>query len=89
MSDSRELVSDLISKLKQQRDELSLKIHLGKKDAQDEWEKMREKLDQLSDEYEPVKDAATESASKVFDSMKDVAIEIKDGFDRIWNSLST
>lgn len=89
MNESRELVSDLITKLKQQRDELALKIHLGKKDAQDEWEKMREKLDQLTDEYEPVKDAATESAGKVFDSMKDVAGEIKQGFDRIWDSLSS
>ena len=64
MSDSRQLVSDLILKLKQQRDELALKIHLGKRDAKDEWEEMRSKLDQLADDYEPVKEAATESASK-------------------------
>ena len=56
---------------------------------QDEWEKLRDKLDKLSDDYEPVKDAASESAAKVFDSMKDVAVEIKDGFDRIWKSLSS
>ena len=88
MSDSRELVSDLIVKLKQQRDELALKIHLGKQDAKDEWDKVRVKLDKLSDDYEPVKDAMEESASKVFDSMKHVASEIKASFDRIRESLS-
>ena len=89
MSESRELLSDVIVKLKQQRDELALKIHLGKQDAKDEWEKVRIKLDKLADDYEPVKDAASESASKVFDSMKDVASEIKAGFDRIRESLSS
>ena len=59
MSESRELLSDVIVKLKQQRDELALKIHLGKQDAKDEWEKVRAKLDQLTDDYEPVKDAAS------------------------------
>ena len=89
MSESRELLSDVIVKLKQQRDELALKIHLGKQDAKDEWEKVRAKLDRLTDDYEPVKDAASESAAKVFDSMKDVAAEIKSSFDRIRDSLSS
>lgn len=88
MSESRELISDMIVKLKQQRDELALKIHLGKQDAKDEWEKVRDKLDKLTEDYEPLKNAASESASKVFDSMKDVAAEIKAGFDRIRDSLS-
>ena len=89
MSESQELLSDMIVKLKQQRDELALKIHLGKQDAKDEWERVRAKLDQLADDYEPVTDAARESASKVFDSMKDVASEIKASFDRIRESLKS
>ena len=88
MSNSREIVSDLIVKLKQQRDELALQIHLGKQEAKDEWEKVRTKFDQLADDYEPVKDAVEESASKVFDSLKDVAFEIKDSFDRIRKSIN-
>ncbi len=88
MAQSRDAVADMISRLKQQRDALALQIHLGKQDAKDEWEKVQSRLDNLMHEYEPLKDAVGESASKVFDSMKNVAGELLDSIDRIRNSLS-
>ena len=53
MAEEKEMLAELISSLKQQRDELALKIHLGKEDAKDEWEKVQGKLSQLSDDFEP------------------------------------
>ena len=87
MSEDRKLLGELISTLKQQRDELALKIHLGQAEAKDEWEKVTAKLEKLNEDYQPLKDAVSESAGNVFSSLKDVAHEVKDGFDRIRKSL--
>ena len=78
---------ETLSSLRQQRDELALQLHLGKAEARDEWEKMRAKLERLNQDCEPVKDAVGQSAENLMESMKLVAGEIKDGFDRVYKSL--
>lgn len=83
----RNRLDELISALEQQRDELALKIHLGKQEAKDEWEKVTDKLTRLQDDYKPVKDAMKESASGVVDSLFNVGKEIQESFQRIRKSL--
>jgi hypothetical protein len=90
MSEDREEKSfwdETLSSLRQQRDELALQLHLGKAEARTEWEKLREKLERLNQDCEPVKDAVGQSAGNVMESLKLVAGEIKDGFDRVYKSL--
>ncbi|MCA9013901.1 MAG: hypothetical protein KDA77_01095 [Planctomycetaceae bacterium] len=84
---NRNRLDELISALEQQRDELALKIHLGKQEAKDEWEKVTDKLTQLQDDYKPVKDAVKESAGSVVDSLLNVGKEIQESFQRIRKSL--
>lgn len=79
----RDQFSQLMKNLKTQRDELALQIHLGKAEAKEEWEKVCEKLDDLTSDYEPLKDAVDDTAANVFDAMKLVAGEIEEGFQRI------
>lgn len=86
-NDSKQIVEDLISGLKQQKDELALKVHLGKEEAKDEWDKVQDKFTKMLDEWEPVKDAVEESAGNVFESLKLVAGEIKQSFDRIKDAV--
>ena len=62
MSQEKGHLAELISSLKRQRDELALKIHLGKADAKEEWNKITKKLDDLTRDYEPLKDAVGETA---------------------------
>ena len=83
----RDHLAELISSLKQQRDELALQIHLGKEEAQEELEALTAKLDELTRDFDPVKEAVGESAANVFDAMKLVAGEIGEGFQRIRKSL--
>ena len=85
--DKRKTVADLISKLKQQRDELALQMHLGKEDLKDEWDAVQQKLDQLSHRFEPLNKAVAETSEDVWDSLKLVGEEIKEGFHRIRKSL--
>ena len=80
-------ISELISDLKQQRDHLRLKIHLGSVELKEEFEKLDEQLFQLSQRFDPVKDAIGETAEDVWDSMRLFGSEIKDGFVRIGKSL--
>jgi uncharacterized membrane-anchored protein YhcB (DUF1043 family) len=80
-------VAELISTLKQQRDELKVKIHLAAAEARQEWDQAVEKLDRLTSDYDSVKHAVAESAEDVANSLKLVAEEIKLSFTRIRNSL--
>ena len=65
MADDRDHLDELISSLKQQRDELAVQIHLGKAEAQEEWDEVTAKLDELTKDYDPLKDAMAETAGNV------------------------
>ena len=87
MSEKRDMLGDLIESLKQQRDELGLQMHLGKAEAKEEWERVQEKLDKLSDDFEPIKDAVGQSTDGLLASLGLVADEIKESFRRIRKAL--
>ncbi len=87
MSQQKGHLAELISSLKRQRDELALKIHLGKADAKEEWNKITKKLDDLTSDYEPLKDAVGETAENLLAGLKLVTEEIQSGFNRIRKSL--
>lgn len=80
-------VDQLISDLKQQRDHLRLKIHLGGQELKDEFEKLDDRLLQLNHRFDPLKDAVGETADGLWDSLRLVGGEIQDGFQRIRKSL--
>ena len=80
---NRNRLEELISALEQQRDELSLKIHLGKKEAQDEWSQVTDRLDQLQDEYEGSSSRRILNGIRLF--LKNAGQKIGDDFDQIYN----
>ena len=87
MSDTKSQIEETINALKQQRDELALQIHLGATEAKEEFEQTKEKLEKLSNDFAPVKDATEESAENVLASLKLVGEEVLTSFDRIKKSL--
>ena len=87
-NDDRSFIENMISRLKQERDELAVQIHLGKQEAKEEWDKVQEKLQKVADDFDPVKDAVEESASNVFQSLKLVGEEIVESFGRIRSSIT-
>ena len=78
---------DVITSLKQQRDELALKMHLAEAEAKQDFESATDKLDQLTQEFDPLKDAVVESTETVTESLKLVADEVLSSFDRIRRAL--
>jgi hypothetical protein len=75
---------DVVARLKQERDELALKMHLGKKEAADEWEKLEAKWHEVTARtMPPVKDAADETTVGVGLALELAAEELKKGYERI------
>lgn len=87
MNNEPRRIHELVESLKQQRDELSVKMHLAGMEARDEVERLDEKLSQLCSKYEPVKNAVEETADDVWLAMSDLGREIGDGFARIRKAL--
>ena len=88
MSEQKNELNDVISKLKQERDELKLQMHLASMDAKDEYERISGKVDDLTDQYEPIKGAVEESASNIFTAFGMVADELKVGFQRVRKAIT-
>ncbi|MCA9133724.1 MAG: hypothetical protein KDA45_11240 [Planctomycetales bacterium] len=87
MNGQSKVVAELLRGLRHERDELKLQIHLGRKELQDEWQQLDDKLDALNHQYEPLKGAVEESATGVWESLLLVGSEIRDGFQRIRQAL--
>ena len=79
---------DVLAKLKQERDELALKMHLGKKEAAAEWERLEAKWHEVTARrMSPVKEAADETTVGVGLALELAAEELKKGYERIRNLL--
>lgn len=81
-------LEELIESVKRQRDELSLRIHLGQAEAKDEWAQLQQKLAELEAKTTPIKGVVGETAKGVGSSLELAAEEIKKGFDRIRKLLA-
>jgi hypothetical protein len=83
MSDREERLEEMVSSLKQIRDELKVQIHLGKAEAKDEWKKLEEKWQELKAHGETVAGVVEESAKDVGSAVELVGEELKAGYERI------
>ena len=83
MNNDRERLAELMSCLKQQRDELALQVHLANAEAKQEWARVQKKLDKLSDDFQPISEAVGESAEGLLASLRLVADEVVESFQRI------
>lgn len=83
MGTVREDFEKLLGKLAQERDELRLKIHLGKAEARDEWEKIEKRWQHLRGKSELVKDVVDDTAREIGDAAVQAAREIQRGYERL------
>ncbi len=83
MEEMRKKTDAILAKLRQERDELALKIHLGKKEAADEWEKLEARLAELRRKAAPAKEVAAETAKEVGAAFDLAAEEIRRGYEKL------
>jgi chromosome segregation ATPase len=77
-------LDNLVSNLKQIRDELKLQIHLAKKDAQDEWEDLEDKMEDLVE-----KAGLAETGEGVKGAVEELGEELKLGYERIREAIKS
>jgi hypothetical protein len=75
---------ELMARLAQERDELALKLHLGKKEALAEWEKLEARWKELrAVKGPPLKEAAAETAQGLGSALEAAAGELKKGYEKL------
>jgi len=75
---------DMMAKLERERDELALKVHLGKKEVVAEWERLEANWNYLKAvKGPPMKEAAAETARGVGSALEQAAAELKKGYEKI------
>jgi ElaB/YqjD/DUF883 family membrane-anchored ribosome-binding protein len=83
MAEDKGTMDQLITDVKQLRDELEVQLHLASADARDEFAELEKKWEQLRARAGVVGDAAGEAAGNVGEAVSSVADELKKGYQRI------
>lgn len=83
MTETHDDMKKFVETLKQQRDELKVKLHLAKAEAADEWEKAEKKWGQLKAKTRVLGTEAGGASKDIGAAAKQLAKEIKHGYDRI------
>ena len=87
MSEQHKLLDDLVLKLKQQRDELRVRMHLAKAEVRDEWDSLDRRFTKLMDDYKPARDATGQAAANVWAALELTGEELLHGFNQIRKAL--
>ncbi|MGB5445383.1 MAG: hypothetical protein WBM99_07725 [Psychromonas sp.] len=77
----------LVDKLKAERDELKLKVHLGSMEAKEEFEQAEKKWQQVKIKASEIADDAVETSEEYIDKAKVVGDELKEAYARIAKRL--
>lgn len=87
MAQSLSDIDALIEGLKQQRDAIKVQLHLGKAEAQQEWDELEKKLEHLRAKAAAVGRETQNVSQDVFEAAKLLAEEIGAGYERIRKRL--
>jgi hypothetical protein len=85
---SKEDIEQVLAKLKAQRDELRVQMHLAKAELKDEWDELERKWEHVEGRLEKAGHEAKDSADDVGAALSTVAEEIGSAYQRIKRSLS-
>ncbi|MBI4754989.1 MAG: hypothetical protein HY778_06105 [Betaproteobacteria bacterium] len=87
MNEEKSQIDKLFDDLRQQRDELKLKIHLAQADARDEWEALETKWEQMKPRIEAAGEEAAKASRNVLSGLEIIGEEIRAGYHRIRERL--
>jgi len=80
---------NLLEKLKSQRDEIMLKLHLASMEAKEEFEEAEKNWDTLKVKAAEIADDSIETSEEFIAKAKIVGAELKDAYSRISKRLSS
>lgn len=82
-----EKLSEELDGLKRIRDELQVKIHLGKAEAKELWERSEQKIGEAESKLKFISEQAEQPLHDVREAAKLLLGEISDGYKRIRDAL--
>lgn len=83
MKDVKLQIEELLEGLKQEHDELRVRLHLGKEELKDDWDEIEVKLTQLEAKAAEVGKTTVEASSDVFAAARLLGEEVKNAFNKI------
>ena len=81
-------INNLLEKLKSERDELKLKLHLASMDAKEEFEEAEKNWDKLKIKAAEIADDSKETSEELIAKAKIVGEELKEAYVRISQRLT-
>jgi len=87
MSDIETRIDQMINDLKQERDELELKLKLAKLEANEEWVKLEAKIARLESKAKELGDVTAEASHDVAAAARLLGEEIRDSLKKIARHL--
>jgi len=84
---SKEDLKEVWTKLRQERDELRVKAHLGTMEAKEEWEELEQKWQRFESKATEKKDELIETSREVGEGVELIAKELKAAYRRIRDGL--
>ena len=79
-------LDDIMEALRQERDEMNLKLHLAKAEAKQEWEQLERKFENLEERFDWFGNEAKVPAGEVAASLRQVAAELDKAYKRLRKS---
>jgi hypothetical protein len=79
---------NLVEKLKAERDEIGLKLHLASMEAKEEFEAAESQWDQIKHKAAEIADDTIETSEEYIAKAKIIGEELKDAYSRIAKRLS-
>ena len=86
--DIKKEFDEIADVLKQQRDEIEVKIHLASMDAKEEWQKAEKKWNTFVDTLGVITDETKESSSEIIHATKIIGDELKETYKRISDRIA-
>jgi len=83
----REYFDALLERVRQERDELAVRLHLGKAELRDEWDRLEPKWDEMKARAAGLGDESDEVVEDIKAAFSLVADEVRRGYQRIADSL--
>ena len=87
MSQEKARLEELISKLKHERDELRVQIHLAKAEAKDEWQELEKKWEVLENKLAALKRETKDASKDIGAALGVLSEEIANAYKRIRKKL--
>ena len=87
MEFSKENLAEVWAKLRQERDELRVKMHLGTMEAKEEWDELEKKWQRFESKAAEAKDQVVETSREVGEGVELIAKELGAAYHRIRDGL--